>query len=281
LAALMLPRRCTAALTTLAFLATVNSAAWAQAPVPPDLVRTKDGGMLRGTIVEKVPNDHVEIQLANGQTRTVKMSDVEYAGPAASDAGSPPPPPPPPLAPSGITVSVPTAKLELKSPQHGLTFHSKVGDARGFASGTMWTSKGAAPTTVEVHAESFGRICTAPCAAEVPQGTYRLGLSLDDGDVVATELPLDLKGKLRLEGEYVSKSGTRTAGWIIGIGGQVVGALLAVNSQQNCDTDIAGLCKTEHPTLGIGLGVLLASTVVGLIMVLQRDQAFVTARSAP
>src|SRR5689334_10616230 len=95
----MPPRRCTAAFTALSFLAAIAPDAWAQAPTPPDLVRTKDGGMLRGTIVEKVPNDHVEIQLANGQTRTVKMSEVEYAGPANESAPAPVPPPPPPALP--------------------------------------------------------------------------------------------------------------------------------------------------------------------------------------
>src|SRR5207247_10124009 len=51
---------------------------------PPDIDKTKDGGMVRGTISELVRNDHVSISLVSGESRRFSMSDVVYAGPAAA-----------------------------------------------------------------------------------------------------------------------------------------------------------------------------------------------------
>jgi hypothetical protein len=137
-------------------LPSVPAAAQTAPAPPPDIIRTKDGGMLRGTIVEKVPNDHVEILLPNGQSRTVPMADVDYAGPTAGDTGAAPqapaPPPPAPLpaqqsddeetprATSGslpaTTIGAGTARLRLTSDQEGLTFHRKTGTSQG--TGTGW-----------------------------------------------------------------------------------------------------------------------------------------------
>jgi hypothetical protein len=50
---------------------------------PPDVVYKKDGTIMRGTIIERVPNGSVEIMLPNGQSRKIDMKDVEYAGPVS------------------------------------------------------------------------------------------------------------------------------------------------------------------------------------------------------
>lgn len=55
-------------------------AEWAQGADLPDLVVLRNGGMMRGSIVELVPGDHVLIQLPNGEERRIDMSEVEYAG---------------------------------------------------------------------------------------------------------------------------------------------------------------------------------------------------------
>ena len=80
--------------------ATSKAAADAAAP---DIVRLKNGGLLRGKISELVPGGTVTIVTITGSTRVLNMSDVAYAGPTAQDlqapAGPPgaaPLPPPPP-----------------------------------------------------------------------------------------------------------------------------------------------------------------------------------------
>src|SRR5688572_540615 len=74
---------------------------------PPDIVRLRNGGMLRGTIVELKPGETVEILLLNGETRKIPMADVEYAGPAETPPEEPMPAPEPlgtvPVATAAIT----------------------------------------------------------------------------------------------------------------------------------------------------------------------------------
>jgi hypothetical protein len=69
------------------------------APSGEDVLYLKDGGMLRGTILEVIPNDHVTLQLANGQTATVQWSyltRIEQRGRTGGAAA-----PPPPAVPAG------------------------------------------------------------------------------------------------------------------------------------------------------------------------------------
>jgi hypothetical protein len=269
-----------------ALLSLASGTAVAQT-VPPDVVRTKDGGMLRGTIIEKVPNDHVEIQLPNGQSRTVKMSDVEYAGPASADKPAAPPEanaapptaqvPPEPVSPTQAVVKTGMARLTLKADQNGLTFHRKIGTSQGtgtgWVAGTGRNSGGA--ITMNVQLDNFERLCTAPCAAELPEGTYRLGLSLDDGAVVPAEPPVNAQGSLRLQGHVESYAGVRAGGVVIAIAGGIAGVVLSLQGKQNCDTGVASFCTTEHPYLVHGMVVLGVSSLVGLIMALKKDEAYV------
>lgn len=46
----------------------------------PDVVLLKNGGMIRGAIVELVPGGHVLIRLPSGDERRFDMAEVEYAG---------------------------------------------------------------------------------------------------------------------------------------------------------------------------------------------------------
>jgi hypothetical protein len=55
---------------------TVIPSGAAVAPAGDDVVYLRDGGMIRGTILEILPNDHVTLQLANGQTAMVEWSHI-------------------------------------------------------------------------------------------------------------------------------------------------------------------------------------------------------------
>jgi hypothetical protein len=61
-----------------------TSHAMADAPSIPDEVRTVDGGVYRGTIVENVPNGEVVLLLLTGETRRFERPSVQYAGAIAS-----------------------------------------------------------------------------------------------------------------------------------------------------------------------------------------------------
>jgi hypothetical protein len=55
-------------------------------PPPREVVRTKDGGLLYGEIIERVPKDHVTIKLASGAVKIIAWQFIDT---------SPPPPAPP------------------------------------------------------------------------------------------------------------------------------------------------------------------------------------------
>jgi hypothetical protein len=63
-----------------------------------DAIYLKGGGMLRGTLVEMIPNDHATLTLPTGQTAIVewaRIERIERQGTAPPPGAAPPPPPPP------------------------------------------------------------------------------------------------------------------------------------------------------------------------------------------
>jgi hypothetical protein len=126
-------------------------------PVPPDVVRLKDGGMVRGTIIELVPNGSVRIQLPDGQTRTFAVADTTYAGSDSAEGHGARSSAAPAIAPYA-TIHAQNAKLALEGAQPNLTFHLETSSAQIAA-------PGAGPTAV-----GFTRLCTAPCSVEGRRG---------------------------------------------------------------------------------------------------------------
>lgn len=63
----------------------------AHAEVPLDTVETVDGGLVRGSVAEKIPGDHVTIVLPDGRIRVVPWIVVSRVVLASEE---PPPPPP-------------------------------------------------------------------------------------------------------------------------------------------------------------------------------------------
>jgi hypothetical protein len=228
---------------------------------PPDIVRLKDGGMVRGTIIELVPNGSVKIQLPDGQTRTFAMADAAYAGPASREAhtggGS---------ASSTVepyaTIHAQNAKLTLQGEQPNLTFH-------------METSSAQLATGGGIRALGFSRLCTAPCSVEVPSGTQRFALSRPDGDVVRADADLVVEGQETIRGGIVDRHGVRLAGILllsIGVplstGAAVLGVVLSDNPQS----------KAPTPLYVSGAIVGALSLTFGTILVTRRDSVTLDVR---
>jgi hypothetical protein len=79
------------------------------APLPPggsygggnDVIVLKGGGMLRGRLVEVIPNDHATIALSTGQNAFVQWGNIErIEQQGAPGVAAPPPPPPSPFSPT-------------------------------------------------------------------------------------------------------------------------------------------------------------------------------------
>jgi len=176
------------------------SAALAQ--TPPDVLYLEGGGMVRGTIVENVPGDHVTIQLATGEVRTFASAQVVRV---AMGEGTPPPPPaaiivaPPPDP--GVSVHVTASSPDLIL--HRLT---------GTASVTVWTNNGVGSAAID----QFEPICGAPCDTHLPAGTYTFGISSGGGTPRrAGHPPFRVDREMSLEMEYESREGIRIGGWVI------------------------------------------------------------------
>lgn len=246
----------------------------------PDIVRLKNGGIVRGTISELVPDDKVVIIMLTGESRTFPMADVAYAGAVSAEptAASALPTPEPTQAPapavvatrSGddtrpfVTVHSGEARLHLLGAKDGTTFHVRTGTATASAWG--------GGASYAVHADAYTEICTAPCDASLPDGTHVLALSREGSAPVAAD-PIRVEGPTTLYGTYSDRSGVRIGGWIIFLGGAVAGTALMVSS---IDGE-AGLGTGFYA----GAAIFGITTVVGLVMTMTGDGAKIERRAQP
>jgi hypothetical protein len=256
-----------------------------------DVVRLKNGGLVRGKISELLPNDSVTIVTVTGRTREFPMAEVEYAGPAAQDpkqadasasgtdapattndhfggntggdssnkAADP--------AKPYITVHGREARLHLISNEAGITFHRQSGSAMAVG------SRGSAVVT------GYDRICTAPCDVSLPAGTETLALSRGDKAPIEAEASTLPPGPSEVRGTIESRAGIRVAGWVIAIGSAVAGAALmltASDKENQCD---AGYCrdvdKLDNGKMLGGVVVLAVGAGVGVAMGLVNDKAVI------
>lgn len=257
--------------TTLAFVALsfTTLLPTAHAETPPDVVKKKDGGLLRGTIEELDPKGKVTLILPSGERRTLDMTDVEYAGPAARAPGGPPEPPPAARAApvGGITVSTQAADVVLKADDPDITYHVRSTE------GVVTTSHGSGVVL------GYSRLCTAPCSAQLPVGSYTLGLSRGDRGVVEAD-PVTIRGPSTLEATYRSRQGTRTGGWFVVLGGGVIGALLIATSSTSRSACVSGFCtevsEIDTTKLLLGFTTIAAATAIGVVMITRRDIATIS-----
>ena len=181
-------------------------AAYAQTGgAPPDIVRMKNGGMLRGTIVEMVPSGQVTLLGADGQTRKFPMSDVAYAGPVANDplaagesapplppvpqTASPAPAPPPVLAPM---------RLRLVADEPNITYHYLAGTSHGVGLGAV----GGHIAAVGINMAHYNRLCTAPCTTSLEPGSYTFAIERQNGGMVLAPA-MTIRGDEELKAHYV------------------------------------------------------------------------------
>lgn len=247
--------------------ARAESLAPSAASAAPDVVLLKNGGMLRGTIVELVPDQTVSLLLPTGETRTYSMEEVAFAGPAQAAPWNRPSESPAPTAPEEkkpesekpepfITVHAEKARLNVTSKEPNLTVHLK--------SGTATTSVNLTRT---IRSDAYTPICTAPCEASLPVGTHELGVSAPGDSVTAVEKPVEITGPGTLEASYASKAGARVGGVIIMLAGGGAGTALILSG----DAD-----SYSSSNLHAGIAVVAGSALVGTLLLGTSDTATVT-----
>jgi hypothetical protein len=249
---------------------------------PPDIVKLKNGSLYRGTVMELVAGDHVDIRVPSGETKRFPMSDVEYAGPA-SGAPTPEPPQPAPSpepAPAAprplVTVEANEARVHLVATTPDTDFHIRTADATAVG----WTGRG----MYTAVARGYTHICAAPCNATLPAGKQRLALSQGGKSPVEPDEPVTIPEAATVRGTYVSYAGTRALGIGIMIASVAAGAIMvaaAFHTKQDCSLQsVTGMC-TNTPDIDTGLvfgglAVAVLGPLVGLPFLLQHDRAEIT-----
>jgi hypothetical protein len=245
----------------------------------PDIVRLKDGGFLRGTIIELVPKDHVDIQLPNGQTRRVAWSDLTFAGSAKTDAArngtATPSSPPPAQGADEVTV-----ELEADGAPE-LRLHVRVGQSE--MTGVAWS--GGRAVGVSAESRDYASLCVAPCTTRMPFGTHRLALSTLGGKAIEASEGVIISQPSTLHGHYESYSGVRALGWVV-LGATLVGSAVLIatsfgdeqpakcsSSGLSCSAPKSGL---DEVRLGVGLGVLVVGSLVGALLLMKKDEVTFT-----
>jgi hypothetical protein len=215
------------------------------ANVDADIVKLTNGGFIRGVIFESVPGGLVKLRTTEGTIREFSASEYTYAGPFEAPA---PPPPNTTAPPSSKGRKI---KLTLMSSEQGSSFQIQ----------------NSISTSGSLAVGHYETLCTAPCSVELPPGALRLRLTtLDDRSVDLD--PVMIEKDSTLGARYISRSSTRTAGWIAGTVGILAGFGLMLYEED----EPGGCCDVNHPYVGTGLLVLLATCVAVPIMLARQDR---------
>jgi hypothetical protein len=234
-------------------------------PPPPaqppgqDAVHLKNGGLLRGSLVEMMPGTRVRIQLATGEVATVPWSEVERVETPPTTAApplpapAPPPPPPPPPAPA---------------PPRTVRVHLE-----GASDAVLESDEGG--TWVEV--------CRAPCDEQLPVGpTYRVagGVKTSNGFALRETrggvLTLHVNGAS--QGAFVGGIVAMPVGYVVGqvgVGLAIVGHT-AANATFGVSDPNGGALEATGWTMAV-IGV--TSIVVGLTLTLSNIKTTTSLRA--
>lgn len=232
------------------------------AQAPPDVVELRNGGMVRGTLIENIPGDHVTIQIATGEVRTFSAAEVLRVG-AAPVAPVMTPVVVEPGYPSGMTVPqppMPMVRVRVEGTSEELSLHRLTGTA----SVSVWTGRGVGTAAID----QFAIVCGAPCEQQLPAGTYTLGVSQGNGMARRADHSIfHLDHDATLELEYESREGIRIGGWVLfGVAtlGYALGATLPLLTS---GTD------QFLEILLISTGIYLALCIPVIVMVALNDHA--------
>jgi hypothetical protein len=218
------------------------------AQAPPDVVELRNGGMVRGTLIENIPGDHVTIQIATGEVRTFSAAEVLRVG-AAPVAPVMTPVVVEPGYPSGTSIPqppTPMVRVRVEGTSEELSLHRLTGTA----SVSVWTGRGVGTAAID----QFAIVCGAPCEQQLPAG--RADHSIFHLDHDAT-----------LELEYESREGIRIGGWVLfGVAslGYALGATLPL---------LTSSTDQFLEILLISTGIYLALCIPVIVMVALNDHA--------
>lgn len=258
-----LPRAARAASASLALaLLLALGAAHAQ-PAPEQSVWLKNGGFLRGALVELVPNDHVTLQLVTGEIRRIPAADIDRMTSSSAPAAPP--------ASSALATAAPPAS---SAPAAPAVPASASAAPAGPAKNDSVVVRLVGPAAVELQGRprldrgSWGNLCKMPCDQAFPviDREFRVaGEGVSPSRVFVIE-PGERPVKLAVNPGQSSIYRAGTLSFLVGVPVLLIGGVgLAVGSGTNVDhhdeirtagliTAIAGgaMLLTALPLLYVG-----------------------------
>ena len=219
------------------------------APVrAPDVVKLVNGGLVRGTISELMPGQYVVIMNLSGEPKRFAAREFSYAGPEqpASAAAAPAGPADADAPSPGALTYAPKARGRAR----GLQFQQA--DPNTAEPLTLYVRDfpGAAPPGSWVPSDGYRSLCTAPCVPALKPGDYQLGIGMGTGRPRAVREVVNISGDERLVGNYRSRIGVRTAGWLITLAASVASIVMSASG----DSDL----------LAPAIGTLVVGAAIGL-----------------
>ncbi len=222
-----------------------------------ETVRTKDGSIFRGDLVEKVVNDHVTIKMATGEVKRIEWDDIETKPP-------PPPPPQKPTKPSGDEVDVSFTSDDPKA-----TLQQYVGS--GGVTVDYVTPYGTTLGSGDAELGLFRDVCTSACTQRVSSaGRFRVA---GEGLIPTDSFTLQKSGPNQVSASMSSR-GKRTAGKVLtiytGAPFTAIGALVLVAGAVATPGAPCAGCVDAHASLllwgGIITGVSVTMLTIGIIL---------------
>jgi hypothetical protein len=220
----------------------------------PDTVVLKNGGMLRGTLVEVLPNDHATIQLPSGQSAIVQWGEIHHIERGGAPAAAAPAPAGGPIQKmpnSTAPVSGPTVLVHIET-SRPITL-----DRRNPGEDQPWVTA-----------------CESPCDVQLPlNNDYRI---VGDGIWASSEFELDGQPGQRVVVKVAPATrASRTAGIVVagaGLLAIIIGVyVVAIAAAASCaSSNINSVCQDNSggTTLGVilMLGGLVTMAVGGIII---------------
>lgn len=235
-----------------------------------DVIYMKNGGILRGTIIDAIPDAQARIQLATGEIATVPWQAIDRIehGSNGSRPGAPLPPLPGP-APRGA-IPPPPPPPRAVAPGAMVWVHIEGGD------GALLEADRASDGTWEVA-------CRAPCDIQVPtSGDYRIGGSTirrsaifrlrgNPGDHVTVNVSGGSKAWL-VTGIVITPIGglVTLIGLIMGLAGSIATTSVSTSGCYGSTTTCGSLDSSTNPGLAtagwitalVGAGIGVAGIVL-------------------
>jgi hypothetical protein len=192
-----------------------------------DTIDLKSGGLLRGTIIDAIPNSYARIQLTTGEVAKVPWGDIarieRAPRPPSSAPSAPPAPPSSTGAGAGAGAGAGSGTIVATMPGKALPSGPPILLHIDGSDGDRLEMKGTGDN------DDWSLVCAAPCDRAVPAGySYRIA-----GDSIRSSSPFTVDAQQGARQTLVVSEASRGAfvlgivGLGVGGGGMVVGLFVA------------------------------------------------------